>query len=244
MEILPKSNGIFYPSSEKELSKMFKKFARKIVNFNSHLIIVPHAGYEFSGKIAFNTYQYLDRDVSNIIVIAPAIYKKVSGFVSCDVETFATPLGSVKILPYNAEIRNDLFEIEPSFSVQLPFIKYFYPNASVIPILYGCENYNNITELISSNIENSAIIIASNLSRFIPEKESLKLDAETIRKIANLQIEDLDMELADGAIGICGAIEYAKSNGLKFVKTAHSNSAKFNEDTSNVVGYGGWYLTQ
>ena len=91
---------------------------------------------------------------------------------------------------------------------------------------------------------NSAIIIASNLSRFIPEKESLKLDAETIRKIANLQIEDLDMELADGAIGICGAIEYAKSNGLKFVKTAHSNSAKFNEDTSNVVGYGGWYLTQ
>ena len=88
------------------------------------------------------------------------------------------------------------------------------------------------------------LYIFSNLSRFVPERESLKLDGETSRKIAKLEFQDLDVELADGAIGICGAIKFAKEEKLKFKKTIQSNSSKINNDTSNVVGYCGWYLTR
>ena len=244
MEITPNSVGIFYPKIEKELLNLFKRYYRKQIDSTSRLIIVPHAGYEFSGKIAFNTYQYLDKSVKNVIVVAPAIYKNVFGLVSCDAKNFKTPLGSIEINSFDTQINNAIFVTEPSISVQLPFIKYLLPNASVTPVLYGCENFQNITNIINQNINKSAIVIVSNLSRFIPEKESLKLDGETIRKIDNLNLEDLDIELADGAIGICAAIQYAKTNGFRFIKTAHSNSSKINDDTSNVVGYGGWYLTQ
>ena len=244
MEISPNSIGIFYPRFENELLKLFKRFSRKKINYNSRLVVVPHAGYEFSGRVAFNTYQYLDKTVKNVIVIAPALYKNISGTVSCDAKSFKTPLGSIDILPFDTQMNNNIFATEPSFSVQLPFIKYLLPEAKVIPILYGCEDYNNIMSIIENCIHNSAVVIVSNLSRFVPEKESIKLDSETLRKIERLDVEDLDMELADGAIGICAAIKYAKINGFKFIMTAHSNSSKVNDDTSNVVGYGGWYLTR
>lgn len=244
MEIIPNTIGIFYPDCGEQLVKLFERLSRNQNNFASRLIIVPHAGYEYSARIAFKTYSCLDKNVDNVVVIAPAIYAKVFGIVSCDAESFKTPIGNVSVSAYKSDINNKLFVTEPAFSVQLPFIKYFFPKASVTPVLYGCEDYKVITEVIENNISNSAIVIVSNLSRFLPEREVLKLDTEISRKILKLQLDDLDSELADGAIGICAAIEYAKSKGLKLIKIGQSNSSVYNKDTSNVVGYGGWYLTQ
>jgi len=244
MKIKPNTTGVFYPERKKQLLRLFNSYSRQQRNLNSRLVIVPHAGYEFSGKIAYDTYVSLNKNVSNIIIIAPAVYSQIYGSVTCNAESFKTPLNDILIKPYdNMEVDNEIFESEPALSVQLPFIKHFYPEATVTPILYGCEDYKKITEIIDKNIDKSVIVIVSNLSRFIPEKEALKLDAETARKIEKLQTQDLDMELADGAVGICGAIEYAKQNNLKFRKIDQTNSSKVNEDTSNVVGYGGWYLT-
>ena len=118
------------------------------------------------------------------------------------------------------------------------FIKYLFPHVTVTPIIYGCEDYKKIAGII----KRGTTVIVSNLSRYVPERENIKLDEQTSRMIERKQIQDLDMELADGAIGICAAIEFAKQNDLEFVKTGHTNSSQTNHDTSNVVGYGGWYL--
>lgn len=244
MKIVPNSLGIFFPSESNKLIKLFNKYNKSDVDLSSRLIIVPHAGYEYCGNLAFNAYKYLDKYADNIIVIAPIIYKQFYGSISCNAECFVTPLGDIIIEPFADEFDNNLFINEPALTVQLPFIKFFFPNATITPILYGCENYLNITKIITDNIDKSNIVIVSNLSRFIPEKENLKLDAEVIRKIEKLEITDFDVELADGAVGICGAIKYAQNNKLKIKKIANSNSAKVNNDTSNVIGYGTWYLTQ
>ena len=244
MKIIPNSVGIFFPSEKNELIKLFNKYRKSQVNSSSRLIIVPHAGYEYSGRVAYNTYKFLDNNVDNVVVIAPAIYKQIYGLVSCSADSFFTPLGDISIKPGDFEYLNEIFSCEPAIGVQLPFVKYFFPNATITPILYGCEDYQNIFQIINDNINDSNIIIVSNLSRFVPERESLKLDGETSRKIAKLEFQDLDVELADGAIGICGAIKFAKEEQLKFKKTIQSNSSKINNDTSNVVGYCGWYLTR
>ncbi|MBQ8168427.1 AmmeMemoRadiSam system protein B [bacterium] len=244
MKIKPKSSGVFFPDSKKDILKCFDEYHRRTSSHDSNLIIVPHAGYEFSGKIAFNTYSYLTKTFKNTIVIAPALYSKVYGTLSSNAEAFKTPLGNIPIKPYPTDIDNTIFKDEAALTVQLPFIKYFFPNSSITPILYGCEDFENITRIIEENISQNAIVIVSNLSRFIPEKEALRLDTETARKIDRLQTQDLDMELADGAVGICAAIKYAQRSGKKFILTEQSNSAKYNNDTSSVVGYGGWYLSQ
>lgn len=242
MKIKPTAQGIFYPESKEDIINLFETYNKHECVLSSKLAIVPHAGYEFSGKIAFQTYNCLDKETENIFIIAPAIYNRIYGCVTCDFEAFETPLGDIKILPAEVEINNDVFECESSLTVQLPFIKYFFPNATVTPILYGCEDFKTIAQIISENIEKSIIIIPTNLSRFIPEREAIRLDNQTARHIERLKTDDLDIELADGAIGICGAIEYAKQNGFNFVQTGLTNSSKVNENTSNVVGYGGWYL--
>lgn len=243
MKINSAADGIFYPDNKDELFRQFNKYNKHSCNLNSRLAIVPHAGYEFSGEIAFQTYNCLDKNINNIVIIAPAIYNKIYGCVTCDAEAFEMLTGEIKILPADLEVNNEIFEYESALTVQLPFIKYFYPESTVTPILYGCEDFRNVTKIIEKYIENSAVVIPSNLSRFIPEREAVRLDEQTARLIERLQTNDLDMELADGAVGICGAIEYAKQHQLKFVQTGMTNSSKVNDDTSNVVGYGGWYLT-
>ena len=242
MKINPTSSGIFYPDNKEDLIALFNKYHLHECQLSSHLGIIPHAGYEFSGEIAFQTYNCLDKNTENVVIIAPAIYNRIYGCVTTNAESFETPLGDLFIKPANTEINNEIFECESALTTQLPMVKYFFPESHVIPIIYGCEDFHNITAIIEEYITGNTIIITSNLSRFIPEREAIKLDSQTARLIERKQTQDLDIELADGAVGICGAIEYARNHDLSFVQTGLTNSSKVNEDTSSVVGYGGWYL--
>ena len=242
MEIKPTAQGVFYPEETNELINIFNGYYSEKAPA-SNLVIVPHAGYEFSGKIAYETISRLTPLKENIIIIAPALYNKIYGSATCNEESFSTPLGSVKIKPAeNIDVNNELFKSESAITVQIPIIKNLFPECSVTPVLYGCEDYKNITGLIRQNFEKSSFIIATNLSRFIPERESLKLDEQTARMIERKQIQDLDIEMADGAVGVCAAIEFAKENNMNFVQTALTNSSQITGDSSSVVGYGGWYL--
>lgn len=244
MNIKPNAEGIFYPKASKALLNLFSGYHNKIKSENSKLIIVPHAGYEFSGGLAFKTYQYLKKDLKKILIFAPSIYNKLYGIVTTDAETISTPLGKIKIKPYNCNINNKICETEPALGVQIPLIKHFYPNIFVTPIIYGCADFHSITKIIKEEYEqNVGIVIVTNLSRFVPARQALKLDNHLSRIINKLQIQDLDNELADGAIGICAAIEFAKNQNLKLISAGHNLSSDINGDTSSVVGYGSWYLS-
>lgn len=244
MNVKPNSEGIFYPKTAKSLLNLFNKYKLISNNKKSKLIIVPHAGYEFSGELAFKTYQYLKKDLKEILIIAPAIYNKLYGIITCNADTISTPLGKIRIKPYSCEINNKICKTEPSLGTQIPFIKYFYPDSKVVPVIYGCEDYNTITDIIEEKYtKDCGIIIVTNLSRFVPARQAMKLDNQVSRMIEKLQIQDLDNELADGAVGICGAIKFAKTHDYRFISIGHNLSSDVNGDTSSVVGYGGWYLT-
>lgn len=242
MEITPTAEGKFYPQSSKELLKFLKKYRYKS-KVTTDLAIVPHAGYNYCGEIIFKQINRLNPEKEAVTIIAPVIYHTVYGTVTSNAEAFTCPIGKVDIKSAkNQTINNELFSTEHAITVHIPILKYLFPNIKIIPILYGCENFKNLSKIIEENISKSNIIISTNLSRFIPERENIKLDNQTARMIKQKQITDLDIEMADGAIGICAAIDYAKKTNKNFIQTAQSNSAAINGDTSNVVGYGGWYL--
>ncbi len=246
--------GVFYPAEKEEILNMFAKFDnQKTANYSSRILIVPHAGYIFSGELAFNCYKFLDKSVKNIFIISPAHYERIYGCVIPDYDEFQTPFGNIEInqdlktefLEFcDCSINNLAFEKEHSIEVQLPFIKYFLPEAKIIPVLYGCENFKNLTESIKKFYadKENAFIISSDLSHFYPEKEAVKIDNYTARMIESGDIRNFEAEQACGAVGICGAVNFAVQNDYTFIRTELTTSAHTTGDTSRVVGYGGWFL--
>lgn len=246
--------GVFYPKSKDEINDLFRYFGdRNDANYASRMIIVPHAGYIYSGETAFKAYTYLDKSVKNVFIFAPAHYEKLYGCCVCDYDDFETPLGKIGV---NSELSKEFaefcdcsvndyaFEKEHSIEVHLPFIKYFLPDARIIPVLYGCENFKNLTESIKKffNNKENAFVISSDLSHFYPEKEAVKIDSYSAQMIERNDVRDFEIEQACGAVGICGAVNFAKEKNFNFIRTGLTNSAAVTQDSSRVVGYGSWFL--
>ena len=246
--------GIFYPDNRKDLENLFNRFDNgHVANYSSRIIIVPHAGYVYSGQTAFNTYKFLDKSVKNIFIFAPSHYERLYGCVTSSYDSFETPSGSLNVNTELAkefeqfcdcDINDAAFEKEHSLEVQLPFIKYFLPDAKIIPVLYGCENFKNLAESISRFYQNkeNAFVISSDLSHYYPEKDAAKIDEYTARMIESNDIRNFEVEQACGAVGICGAVNFAAQNDYTFIRTDLTTSARATGDTSRVVGYGGWFL--
>lgn len=242
--------GKFYPADKEELLNIIDDFYAETANssgYYSRAVIVPHAGYIFSGSLAVKGYKYLNPESEIVFIFAPAHYTKLFGCVSCDYDEFETPIGNCTVnkeIAKEFEINNSAFENEHSIEVQLPFIKYFFPKAQVVPILYGCDDYKNISKIIDEhwNNEKVSFVVSSDLSHFYPERECTKIDNYTAQLIETGNIKNFDADLACGAVGICGLIDFANNNNFSIIRTGLTNSAARTGDSSRVVGYGSWFL--
>ncbi len=247
------SAGTFYPADKTELENLIKNFKIEELKYLSRAVIVPHAGYLYSGRLAANGIQHLKRDAKNVFIFAPAHYERIFGCAVCDYDEFETPLGNIKV---NKELTQKIaafcdcntadfaFEKEHSIEVQLPLIKYFLPDAQIVPVLYGCENFKNLCETIEHfwKDEDNVFIISSDLSHFYPEKEAFKIDNYTAKMIEENNLSNFEQEQACGAVGICGLIEFAKKKNFSLIRAGLTNSAAATGDSSRVVGYGSWFL--
>ncbi len=245
--------GKFYPSDKTELKNLIETFAIESTPFQSRAVIVPHAGYAYSGKLAAKGIQTLIQDAENIFLISPAHFERIVGCTVPAYSYFETPLGKVKV---NTNIVKDLislgmcencnnaFEHEHSIEVQLPLIKTFFPNAKIVPIIYGCENYKTISALIKYfwADEKNVFVISSDLSHYYPAKEAIKIDNYTANLIENNEIKNFEMDMACGAVGICGLADFAKEQNYTLIRNGLTNSGETTGDTSRVVGYGTWFL--
>lgn len=242
--------GKFYPSDKTELLDMIDGFyanAENLSGYYSRAVIVPHAGYIFSGQLAAQGYMYLNPESEKVFIFAPSHYSRIYGCVSCDFDEFETPLGNCQVdkeITKDFEINNDVFEKEHSIEVQLPFIKYFFRNAKIIPVLYGCEDYKNISKLIEKYWpdEKISFVISSDLSHFYPERDAFKIDSYTAGMIESGNIQNFDAEQACGAVGICGLVDFTNTNNFSLIRAGLTNSAAKTGDSSRVVGYGSWFL--
>lgn len=260
--------GVFYPDNKEELLSMLADFAAEDEKTSGHLsrlIIVPHAGLIYSGKLAAKGYVYFGKGIKNVFIFAPAHYKRIFGCVVSDYDAFETPLGTLAVNKnlvngLGFEIDDEAFEKEHSLEVQLPFVQYFCnkekvcaedttfcteaEQVKIVPVIYGCADYNTISDTIAKYYDNpeNAFVISSDLSHFYPEREGSKIDNYTAQMIETNNIANFDAEQACGAVGICGAVTFAKGRNYSMVRIGLTNSADVSGDSSKVVGYGAWFL--
>ena len=247
--------GSFYPAHEEEIEKYFRYFIdvydkhASLPKITPKAVIVPHAGYIYSGFTASIAYRLLQKSgIKKFVVIGPSHRVAFRGSSMCPFESYATPFGALapdKALFNALKERFDLpcypqAHAEHSTEVQFPFIKYFIPDAKIVEIVYSDENPANVAKIIEFVLEQEGygVIISTDLSHFYTQKEAQKLDA-----ICAEAVERLDTALlhrgceACGKIGVEAMLLAAKKLHLVPHLLDYRTSADASGDTSRVVGY-------
>lgn len=252
----PSVAGTFYPENKEELLSQiadFKKNLKKHYTYTSRAVIVPHAGYYYSGQLAFEGLNCLDKKVENIFIFAPAHRVFVEGAALSGFDAWETPLGDVEL---NKEINNELnekfgcgfyneaFKDEHAIEVQLPLLQKTFEYFKIIPVLVGREKASKITEIISHywGDEKNAFVISSDLSHFLSSPDAKKVDLTTAQMIEEVDMSSFHPEQACGSVGICGLCDFAGLKGYSLIRVGMLNSGDISGDNSRVVGYGSWLL--
>lgn len=262
--------GSFYPKESEELNNLINSYKEQQTNsYKSKAIIVPHAGYIYSGHAAMAGFQYLEPS-ENIFIIAPSHQEYFNNIAMPEYSFFETPLGNLevnnKIINEIAEnfpsiIANEVFDKEHSIEVQLPFIQnLFLPHRQsagdfvknlknigkkikIVPILVGNCDYRLISDLISAYWETSTFIISSDLSHYYTQEQCRQIDTYTATIIETGRLEFLENYQACGIVGVKGLIDFANKNNYSLIRAEMYNSGDVSNEKNKVVGYGSWFLS-
>ena len=248
--------GSFYPADATELKNQiesFKENRKNTYTVPARTVIVPHAGFVYSGRLAYEGISQLDKNIENLFIIAPAHKVAFEGLALSDYEGWNTPLGDVEINQelnkeleekFGARYNNIALENEHSIEVQLPLIQQVFENVKIVPVLVGMEKPETIENIIGAYYGDSknGFIISSDLSHFLNEVQSRKIDIMTAQMIEACNTDNFAPQQACGMVGILGLVGFAKKNNYSLIRIDMANSSVETGDKSNVVGYGCWFM--
>lgn len=256
----PAVAGIFYSNNPQELSQNIHAFLQQN-DKSSHgfykqkalkALIVPHAGYIYSGAVAASAYSLLQQSQQNlkIILLGPSHRVAFDGIALPDADAFETPLGLVKLdenLMARCKQLKNVFQNnaahrdEHSLEVQLPFLQITLKDFTLLPLLVGnCEpeTVNQLLEI--THDDNTLIIVSSDLSHYHEYQAAQLLDQLTSRNIEQLHDSPITHEHACGKIPVQGLLQYARNHSLSVETLDLRNSGDTAGNQDRVVGYGAY----
>jgi hypothetical protein len=267
----PAVAGLFYPSSAKELTIDINRYLNDAINnmpehsrqLHPKAIIVPHAGYIYSGTVAakaFATLLDLTDTITRVILMGPAHRIHFHGVAVTDVQYFRTPLGDTAI--DTSSIRQLLSKPqvqvidaahwqEHSLEVQLPFLQTVLRDFSLVPIVIGDSTVSEVNQLLDIlwGGPETLIVISSDLSHYHDYSTAQYIDRSTCEAIEHFDLDPITFQRACGCIGVKSLLTAAKKRLMSVHTLGLSNSgdsAVANDNTDDrqcVVGYGSWALT-
>ncbi|MFP4118153.1 MAG: AmmeMemoRadiSam system protein B [Candidatus Woesearchaeota archaeon] len=236
--------GAFYPAEKERLRDLITGLAKQAEGSpekDINGIIVPHAGYIFSGKTACYGFKRIDDRFNKVVVLGPNHTVYTNRAIIDDNDAWRSPFGEVKIshdgIPEDL-VRDSTPHIkEHSIEVQIPFLQHFISDFSLIPVIVGDLDEDMVTrytEVINNLLDDrTLLVISTDLSHFHTKEKAEMIDKHTIENIIR----------GKGTLDACGknplriAIELCKKNNWKIELLDYSTSADFTGDESAVVGY-------
>ncbi len=254
----PVWTGSFYPANQSELEQTIDSLAVRAEQTRINLpsgkqlkaLILPHAGYIYSGLTAAHAYRVLlQKQFEKIILIGPDHRVGFKDNAISDVAAYKTPLGLVRLHKDAQKLLNSSVafksnrasdESEHSLEVILPFLQRFLTGFEIIPIVMGKSDIDQTLTAIDPFVDSDTLIVASSdLSHYLQYSDAVKKDRETIKIILNLDYEKLfkRYNAACGKAPILFVIKMARQYGWQPALLHYSNSGDTQGDKNRVVGY-------
>ncbi|MGQ0652016.1 MAG: AmmeMemoRadiSam system protein B [Betaproteobacteria bacterium] len=247
--------GMFYPGDANTLSAEVDELLGGVEQPAPRLgwpkaLIVPHAGYIYSGPVAARAYDELGPGrgiVRRVVMLGPVHRVPVRGLAVPTVDAFLTPLGAIALdrqairaaqaLP-QVVASDPAHAMEHALEVQLPFLQKVLGEFSLVPFAVGAASSGQVAEVLDSlwGGPETVIVISTDLSHYHAYDEARKIDRATVERIARCAT-DLNHEEACGATPLNGFLQLSKQKGLSVRLLAACNSGDTAGGKGQVVGY-------
>lgn len=257
--------GSFYPAEnmvlERDLSLFLENSPDVDVSQTIKGIIVPHAGYMYSGGVAARAYrQVISHKYDFVIILAPSHYESFDFISIYPGKAFATPLGEISVKKNIADefvAHDSVFSLsemgysaqEHSLEVQLPLLKRVQDFPGIVPMMMGDQNWDMIADafrLISEILKGKdcLLIASTDLSHYHSDSEARSMDKIVVNNINSYQPDQLYEDVMERRCEMCGygpavvLLKAAKELGASKAQVLlYRNSGDMTGDTSRVVGY-------
>ncbi len=255
--------GLFYDRLPGKLSETLESYVQAHPSLpagtNIFGLVVPHAGYVYSGHVAGQAYAHVKgRHFDTVVVIAPSHRDYFQG-ASLYRGDYRTPLGIVTTdqdvverllasgFPFKATELGH--REEHSLEVQLPFLQHVLGDFKLVPMVMGIQEWDTCVAVAQHLVEalsgrRALIVASSDLSHYHTDAEARRLDGVVVRDIEALDEQKLQDDIrsrqceACGAGPIMAAMMATKGLGARHARVvAYHTSGEVNHEWDEVVGY-------
>jgi AmmeMemoRadiSam system protein B len=252
----PAVAGTFYPGQGQpladEVGRMLADAAKhaSVQTANPKALIVPHAGYVYSGTTAASAYALLGpmaHTIERVVLLGPVHHFPVRGLAAPGVDAFATPSGEIQVdtdaIAALAHLQQVVVSpqahaLEHSLEVQLPFLQAMLRHFTLVPLAVGDATADEVAQVLAVlwGGPETLIVISSDLSHYLPYAAAQTTDQNTVECILRLD-GHLTSTQACGATPINGLLLAARAHHMRPRLLAQCNSGDTAGDRRRVVGY-------
>jgi AmmeMemoRadiSam system protein B len=252
----PAVAGSFYPAAPRHLLAEVDDLLREAtVSLRPSLrrapkaLIVPHAGFRYSGPVAASAYTLLTpyaETFRRVVLLGPSHRAYFHGVALPEATAFETPLGVVGVDVEAAALVPDVPRLaaaharEHSLEVELPFLVRVLPRFSIVPLVVGDADDDLVAAVVDAlwGGPETLIVVSSDLSHYLTYEQARRVDAETASRIVDLSPVPLRHDQACGATPVNGLLAVARRRRLRPLRVDLRSSGDTAGSRDQVVGYG------
>jgi AmmeMemoRadiSam system protein B len=258
---LPAVAGRFYPADPGALRQQVQRLLTDAPSPRGRRpkgLIVPHAGYIYSGPIAATGYAWLfpcAETIDRVILLGTCHSPGIKGLAASSADAFLTPLGKVPVdrpsvydaLRYpQVQLNDDASDRDHAIEVQLPFLQVVLESFSIVPFLVGQADKDAVADVLDAlwDGDRTIIVVSSDLTHHLPLEEARLRDRVTANAIERLDGAALGPRSACGRSAIAGLLTAAQRHGLSSRTVDLRTSGDTAGPRQSVVGYGSWVFSR
>lgn len=253
----PAVAGLFYPAVAAELAEQVDRLLAEAAGrvppasedgARLRALVVPHAGYRYSGPVAASAYRALGTrpQTARVILLGPAHHVRLEGMAGAAAARWRTPLGEVAVERAPGVVADDApHAVEHSLEVQLPFLqRVLPPHVTVVPIAVGRTRPTEVADLLARLQDElpGLVVVSTDLSHYHDAATAAERDRRTADAVLARDVAAIGPRDACGGWALRGLMQHARAQGWSVRLLDLRTSADTAGDPDRVVGYGAFAM--